>query len=57
MPVIPSPRSASLMEMIHTVSKLLGHKRLETTEIYAKVIDQKKRQAVGMLPRLNGGWP
>jgi integrase len=40
---------------IYTVSKLLGHKSLETTEIYAKVIDQKKRQAVGMLPRLNGG--
>jgi integrase len=40
---------------IYTVSKLLGHKRLETTEIYAKVIDQKKRQAVGMLPRLSGG--
>ena len=39
---------------IYTVSKLLGHKRLETTEIYAKVIDQKKRQAVGMLPRLSG---
>jgi integrase len=40
---------------IYTVSKLLGHKSLETTEIYAKVIDEKKRQAVGMLPRLNGG--
>jgi integrase len=40
---------------IYTVSKLLGHKSLETTEIYAKVIDEKKRQAVGMLPRLSGG--
>ena len=40
---------------IYTVSKLLGHKSLETTEIYAKVIDEKKRQAVGMLPRLTGG--
>jgi len=40
---------------IYTVSKLLGHKSLETTEIYAKVIDEKKRQAVGMLPRLKGG--
>ena len=38
---------------IYTVSKLLGHKSLETTEIYARVIDEKKRQAVGMLPRLN----
>src|SRR5579862_3883704 len=40
---------------IYTVSKLLGHKSLGTTEIYAKVIDQKKRQAVAMLPRLNSG--
>ena len=42
---------------IYTVSKLLGHKRLETTEIYAHVIDEKKRAAVAMLPRLkkNGG--
>lgn len=39
---------------IYTVSKLLGHKSLESTEIYATVIDEKKRQAVGMLPRLNG---
>ena len=39
---------------LYTVSKLLGHKHIGTTEIYAKVIDEKKRQAVGMLPRLNG---
>lgn len=38
---------------IYTVSKLLGHKRLETTEIYAKVIDEKKKQAVDLLPRLS----
>jgi integrase len=40
---------------IYTVSKLLGHKRLETTEIYARVIDEKKRQAVELLPRLRDG--
>jgi integrase len=39
---------------IDSVSKLRGHKSLETTEIYAKVIGEKKRQAVRMLPRLNG---
>jgi site-specific recombinase XerD len=31
---------------------LIGHKKLETTQIYAKVIDEKKRQAVDALPQL-----
>lgn len=39
---------------IYTMSKLLGHKTLEATQIYAKVVDESKRKAVAMLPRLNG---
>lgn len=42
---------------VYSLSKLLGHKRLQTTEIYAKITDEKKRAAVEMLPRLKGGRP
>ena len=37
---------------LYTVSKLLGHKEISTTQIYAKVIDSVKRQAVNNLPQL-----
>jgi integrase len=37
---------------IYTVSKLLGHKSLKTTEIYANIIDEKKKQAIDNLPVL-----
>lgn len=37
---------------LYTVSKLMGHKSLAMTQVYAKVIDEKKKQAVGMLPTL-----
>lgn len=34
---------------IYTVSKLLGHKQLKTTQIYAKVIDKKKIEAANKI--------
>lgn len=34
---------------IYTVSKMLGHRSLKTTEIYAKVIDKKKRDAANRI--------
>ncbi len=37
---------------IYTMSKLLGHKNLQTTQIYAQVIDEKKKQAVSLLPTI-----
>lgn len=34
---------------IYTVSKMLGHRELKTTQIYAKVIDQSKREAANKI--------
>ena len=38
---------------IYTVSKLLGHKDLKTTEIYGKIINSKKDEVVNLLPKIN----
>ena len=38
---------------IDTVSKMLGHKELATTQIYAKVLDKKKQDASRLFPSLN----
>jgi integrase len=35
---------------IYTLSKILGHKSLKTTEIYANIIDEKKKEAMNNLP-------
>ncbi|MCG8321313.1 MAG: site-specific integrase [Cytophagales bacterium] len=37
---------------IKTVSKLLGHKDVQVTQIYAKIIDSKKVEAVNKIPKL-----
>jgi integrase len=34
---------------IYTVSKMLGHTDLKTTEIYAKIVDQKKKEAANRI--------
>lgn len=34
---------------IYTVSKLLGHKDLKTTQVYAKIIDEKKKDAANRI--------
>lgn len=38
---------------IYTVSKLLGHSRVQTTEIYAKVVNANKRKAVNLIPDIS----
>ncbi len=40
---------------IYAISKLLGHTKVETTEIYAKVLDKKKRLSVNLLSNLING--
>lgn len=35
---------------LYTVSKLLGHKDIATTQVYARVVDENKRKAVNLIP-------
>lgn len=37
---------------IYTVQKLLGHAELRTTEIYARILDRRKQDAVNRIPDL-----
>ena len=37
---------------IYTVSKLLGHHSIKTTQIYAEVVDEKKVKAVDLIPEV-----
>lgn len=37
---------------LYTVSKLLGHKSIETTQVYAKILDKNKKAAVERIPNI-----
>ena len=38
---------------IYTVSKMLGHRELKTTQVYAQIIDQKKVEATNAIPNID----
>ncbi|HPQ79780.1 MAG TPA: site-specific integrase [Candidatus Dojkabacteria bacterium] len=38
---------------LYTLQKLLGHSEIRTTQIYAEIIDEKKREAVNKIPDIN----
>ena len=40
----------SLDTDIYTVSKLLGHRSIQSTQVYTKIMDKKKREAVDKIP-------
>lgn len=37
---------------LYTVSKLLGHKSIKNTEIYANLVDEKRKEAMDRLPEI-----
>lgn len=37
---------------LYTVSQLLGHKNIQTTQIYGKIVDETKRRTVSLIPEL-----
>jgi site-specific recombinase XerD len=39
----------SLGTDLYTVSKMLGHREIKTTQVYAKIIDKQKREAANKI--------
>lgn len=41
-----------LMAELYSISKLLGHANRRTTQLYAKIVDENKRRAVNLIPKI-----
>ena len=39
--------------ILYTVSKLLGHTNIQTTQIYAKLVDESKKKAIDLIPNIS----
>lgn len=37
---------------LYTVSKLLGHTNIQTTQIYARLVDESKKKAIDLIPNI-----
>ena len=37
---------------LYTVSKLLGHTNIQTTQVYAKLVDESKKKAIDLIPNI-----
>lgn len=40
---------------LFTVSKLLGHTNIQTTQVYAKLVDESKKKAIDLIPDISSG--
>ena len=38
---------------LYTVSKLLGHTNIQTTQIYAQLVDESKKKAIDLIPNIS----
>ena len=38
---------------LYTISKLLGHTNIQTTQIYAKLVDESKMKAIALIPDIS----
>ena len=43
-----------LWNILHLISKLLGHSNIRVTQINAEIINEKKREAVNAIPPFEG---
>ena len=52
LPLLTPYRSTMLLTLgasIYVVSKILGHKSIKMTEVYAKIVDKKKLETVNLV--------